>query len=57
MINSKSIKRENTASSKYMSVTPKSVIEICLYCPLPKCTKNVCKRFEKERKKLLKQER
>lgn len=48
---------QKTANSKYMSVTPKSVIEICLYCPLPKCTKNVCKRFEKERKKLLKQER
>ena len=47
---------QKTASNKYMSVTPKSVIEICLYCPLPKCTKNVCKRFEKERKKLLKQE-
>ncbi len=47
---------KKTTSSKYMSVAPKSVIEIRLYCPLPKCTKNTCKRFEEERKKLFKQE-
>lgn len=34
--------------------TPTTEEEICLYCPLPKCPKSVCKRFREEKRNLTK---
>lgn len=32
--------------------TPSAIANICLSCPLPKCDKSVCKRFNEEKRKI-----
>lgn len=31
---------------------PSAIANICLSCPLPKCDKSVCKRFNEEKRKI-----
>lgn len=52
MPNVKLYKAKVDDESEFITQTKDDEILICLKCPLPKCDKLYCKRYEEEKKKL-----
>lgn len=46
------IPKKKTEFDKDVMYTPSAEALICLTCPLPKCSKMVCKRYNEEKKKI-----